>query len=60
MHHDNGPFGSMSIDRAEERPSRSLRVTDTPPSDHNPVSPAFLDACDRLGMLVMNEARLLG
>ena len=27
---------------------------------HNPASPAFLDACDRLGMLVMDENRLMG
>lgn len=26
---------------------------------HNPVAPALLDACDRLGMMVMSEARLL-
>ncbi len=27
---------------------------------HNPPAPAFLDACDRLGMLVMDEHRLPG
>ena len=27
---------------------------------HNPPDPALLDACDRLGMLVMDENRLLG
>ena len=27
---------------------------------HNPPTPQLLDACDRLGMLVMDESRLLG
>ena len=58
VHHDNGPLGSMSIDRAEERRVEILKSHgyNAIRTSHNPVSPAFLDACDRLGMLVMNEA----
>ena len=58
VHHDNGPLGAATIDRAEERRVenlKALRYTAIRTS-HNPVSPAFLDACDRLGMLVMHEA----
>ena len=29
-------------------------------SSHNPATPAFLDACDELGMLVIDEHRLMG
>ena len=29
-------------------------------TSHNPPTPQLLDACDRLGMLVMDESRLLG
>jgi beta-galactosidase len=29
-------------------------------TSHNPPTPALLEACDRLGMLVMDEQRLLG
>jgi beta-galactosidase len=29
-------------------------------TSHNPPTPELLDACDRLGMLVMDECRLLG
>jgi beta-galactosidase len=29
-------------------------------TSHNPPTPEFLDACDRLGMLVMDENRLMG
>ncbi len=29
-------------------------------TSHNPPTPELLDACDRLGMLVMDESRLMG
>jgi beta-galactosidase len=29
-------------------------------TSHNPPTPEMLDACDRLGMLIMDESRLLG
>src|SRR5208282_2212373 len=29
-------------------------------TSHNPPTPELMDACDRLGMLVMDENRLLG
>lgn len=29
-------------------------------TSHNPVSPAMLDLCDRMGMLVIEENRLMG
>eukprot|EP01050_Picozoa_sp_SAG11_P006101 SAG11_NODE_460_length_9258_cov_3.010698_2_plen_805_part_00 len=58
VHHDNGPLGSATIDRAEERRVENLKKLgyNAIRTSHNPVSPVFLDACDRLGMLVMHEA----
>ncbi len=58
IHHDNGPLGSAAIDRAEERRVELLKAAgfNAIRSAHNPVSVAMLDACDRLGMLVMDEA----
>ena len=58
VHHDNGPLGAMAIDRAEERRVEMLLGLgyNAVRTSHNPVSPAFLAACDRLGMLVMEEA----
>lgn len=57
VHHDNGPLGAKAYDRAEERRIELLRASgyNAIRCSHNPPSPAFLDACDRLGMLVIDE-----
>jgi len=58
VHHDNGPLGAMAFDRAEERKVELLKAAgfNAVRTSHNPPSPAFLDACDRQGLLVMDEA----
>jgi beta-galactosidase len=58
VHHDNGPLGARAFDRAEERRVELLKSSgfNAIRCAHNPPSPAFLDACDRLGMLVVDEA----
>ncbi|HZW42409.1 MAG TPA: glycoside hydrolase family 2 TIM barrel-domain containing protein [Agromyces sp.] len=58
IHHDNGPLGAATIRRAEERRIELLKEAgfNAIRSSHNPLSPAMLDACDRLGMLVIDEA----
>jgi beta-galactosidase len=58
VHHDNGPLGAKAFDRAEERRVELLKASgyNAIRCAHNPPSPAFLDACDRLGMLVIDEA----
>jgi beta-galactosidase len=58
LHHDNGPLGARAYDRAEERRVELLKGSgyNALRLAHNPPSPAFLDACDRLGMLVIDEA----
>jgi beta-galactosidase len=58
VHHDNGPLGAMAFDRAEERRVQLLKAAgfNAVRTSHNPPSPAFLDACDRLGLLVLDEA----
>jgi beta-galactosidase len=58
FHNDNGPLGSKAYDRAEERKVELLKASgyNAIRCSHNPPSSAFLDACDRLGMLVMDEA----
>ena len=58
VHHDNGPLGSVCIPRAEERRVEILKANgyNAIRTSHNPPSRDFLDACDRLGMLVIDEA----
>ena len=58
LHHDNGLLGACAIDRAEERRVELMKAHgfNAIRTSHNPPSSAFLDACDRLGMLVMDEA----
>ena len=58
IHHDNGPLGTAAIDRAEERKIELLKKAgyNAIRTSHNPPSKQLLDACDRLGMLVLDEA----
>jgi beta-galactosidase len=58
IHHDNGPLGAVSIYGAEERKVEILKKNgfNAIRTSHNPPSKALLEACDRLGMLVMDEA----
>jgi beta-galactosidase len=58
VHQDNGPLGARSYDRAEERRVQLLKASgfNAIRCAHNPPAPAFLEACDRLGMLVIDEA----
>jgi len=58
LHHDNGPLGARAYDRAEERRVELLKASgyNALRMAHNPPSPAFLEACDRVGILVIDEA----
>jgi len=58
FHNDNGPLGSKEYDRTEERKVELLKANgfNAIRCSHNPPGTAFLEACDRLGMLVMDEA----
>jgi beta-galactosidase len=58
IHHDNGILGSAAFDRAEERRVEILKANgyNAIRTAHNPPSTQFLDACDRLGVLIINEA----
>ncbi|MEU1972627.1 glycoside hydrolase family 2 TIM barrel-domain containing protein [Microbacterium sp. NPDC019599] len=57
VHHDNGPLGAATIGAAEDRRVRLLKDAgfNALRSAHNPMSRAMLDACDRHGVLVMDE-----
>jgi len=58
IHHDNGCLGAAAFDRAEIRKVELLKAAgfNAIRSAHNPPSEALLDACDKLGMLVIDES----
>jgi hypothetical protein len=57
VHHDNGVIGATTLAAAERRRVRILKEWgyNAVRSAHNPMSRAFLDACDELGMYVLDE-----
>lgn len=57
FHHDNGVLGACTYLEAEERKMRIFKENgyNAVRSAHYPCSKALLDACDRVGMLMMDE-----
>ena len=57
VHHDNGFLGSAAFNRAEYRKVEQLKEAgyNAVRTVHNPPSSYFLEACDELGMLVIEE-----
>ncbi len=57
LHHEGGAFGAAVPLRVWERRLNALRDlgVNAIRTAHNPVAPEFLDLCDRLGFLVMDE-----
>jgi beta-galactosidase len=57
LHHDGGCFGTAVPLSVWERRLATLKElgVNAIRTSHNPVAPEFLDLCDRLGFLVMDE-----
>ncbi|MEV6712872.1 glycoside hydrolase family 2 TIM barrel-domain containing protein [Lentzea sp. NPDC051208] len=57
VHHDNGVLGAVNAARAEHRRVEILKAAgfNAIRMSHHPMSRAMLDACDRLGVLVVDE-----
>ncbi len=62
IHHDSGILGSACYDESEYRRARKLKEAgyNAIRSAHNPVSRAMLEACDELGMYIMDETWTCG
>jgi beta-galactosidase len=58
LHHDAGPLGAAVPAPVLERRLRALQAlgVNAIRTSHNPPAPELLDLCDRLGLLVMDEA----
>ena len=57
LHHDGGAFGAAVPLRVWERRLEALKQigVNAIRTAHNPPAPEFLDLCDRMGFLVMDE-----
>lgn len=58
LHHDNGLLGAVSLYAAEERKIKKLKEIgfNAIRTAHNPPSTALVEACDRIGMYILDEA----
>jgi beta-galactosidase len=58
LHHDGGPVGAAVPEAVWERRLRLVKDmgVNAVRTAHNPPAAEFLDLCDRMGLLVMNEA----
>jgi beta-galactosidase len=58
VHHDNGLLGACAYPDADERRIRLLKARgfNAIRSSHNPASRSLRGACDRIGMLMIEEA----
>ena len=58
LHHDNGLLGAVTLRKTEERKIRKLKEVgfNAVRTAHNPPSSALIEACDRIGMYVFDEA----
>ena len=60
-HHDHAGVGAALPDRLQYYRIEQLKEigSNAYRTSHNPPTPELLDACDRLGMLVMDETRMM-
>lgn len=58
LHHDNGLLGAVSLYESEARKVLKLKEVgfNAIRTAHNPPSSALVEACDRLGMYIFDEA----
>lgn len=58
IHHDHGALGAIALPAAEERKISILKNAgfNAVRCAHNPPSLALLECCDRMGIIVMDEA----
>jgi len=61
-HQDHAGVGAAIPDALQEFRVKKLKEfgSNAYRTSHNPPTPELLDVCDRLGMIVMDESRLLG